>query len=307
MKSQGILVVSLDLEMRWGVLATYRDTDQYSKNIFGVESAVKGILNSFETHKIHATWAFVGAMLCENYEEFSSMLPKNMPNFDSKVCSSYNYLNYISNNETQFFNPDLVKKIAESKGQEIASHTFSHLYVKEKGVTYSDFLGDLKIFYKLIKEKLNMQAVSFVYPRNQVQYTEALRCFDFKCYRGTGRYWFNKNDNLLSRIVRLFVMHFGPSKLGSCNISINSKIINVPGTIFLRPYDNYFFQKLRIWRIKRTLLYAKNHSMMVHIWWHPHNFGVNLNKNLIMLDEILLYSNKIELLSLNMNEASSSV
>ena len=115
MKSQGILVVSLDLEMRWGVLATYRDTDQYSKNIFGVESAVKGILNSFETHKIHATWAFVGAMLCENYEEFSSMLPKNLPNFDSKVCSSYNYLNYISNNETQFFNPDLVKRLLNQK------------------------------------------------------------------------------------------------------------------------------------------------------------------------------------------------
>lgn len=45
---------------------------------------------------------------------------------------------------------------------------------------------------------------------------------------------------------------------------------------------------------------------MVHIWWHPHNFGKNLSKNIEMLDEILKYANSIKLNSLNMAEVGEN-
>jgi len=40
-------------------------------------------------------------------------------------------------------------------------------------------------------------------------------------------------------------------------------------------------------RIKNDLTYAAQHGLAYHLWWHPHNFGANLEKNLDMLRRIL--------------------
>jgi hypothetical protein len=44
---------------------------------------------------------------------------------------------------------------------------------------------------------------------------------------------------------------------------------------------------LRAKRIKSDLDHCAKKGLAYHLWWHPHNFGVNLHQNLGILEAIL--------------------
>jgi hypothetical protein len=47
------------------------------------------------------------------------------------------------------------------------------------------------------------------------------------------------------------------------------------------------FDSLRLFRIKTGLTYAAKNNLTYHLWWHPHNFGVNTDENFAFLENIL--------------------
>lgn len=47
------------------------------------------------------------------------------------------------------------------------------------------------------------------------------------------------------------------------------------------------FEGLRLRRILRSMTYAAKTGTVFHIWWHPHNFGVNQKENIGFLIRIL--------------------
>ena len=49
---------------------------------------------------------------------------------------------------------------------------------------------------------------------------------------------------------------------------------------------NKILNYLMIKRIKNEIVAAKNNEDY-HLWWHPHNFGVNIRENIKNLDNIL--------------------
>jgi hypothetical protein len=65
--------------------------------------------------------------------------------------------------------------------------------------------------------------------------------------------------------------------------------INLPASRFLRPYfaNVPAAQALQERRVKGDLTYAARQGLMYHLWWHPHNFGTHLEKNIGMLRRIL--------------------
>jgi len=46
-------------------------------------------------------------------------------------------------------------------------------------------------------------------------------------------------------------------------------------------------QALQERRIKGDLTYAARQGLVYHLWWHPHNFGAHLEKNMATLRRIL--------------------
>jgi hypothetical protein len=65
---------------------------------------------------------------------------------------------------------------------------------------------------------------------------------------------------------------------------------------------------LRLRRITSGLQYAACHNQIYHLWWHPHNFGVNLTENLSFLTKILQFYQQLnarnQMQSLNMGEVA---
>jgi hypothetical protein len=301
------LIISLDLEMRWGILESYTEFDSYKANILGVEDAVVEILNLFDKYRIHATWATVGALLCDCLEEFQQYSPKKKPNFNNDKFSSYAYHDEIKYEEEQFFNYKIINNILDANNQEFASHSFSHLFVQEGGVSKEDFDSDLKSFARVYSDKYDSKVNSFVFPRNQVNYLDILKKNSYKVFRGNKREWFYHANTKLSKLARFYNLHFGSVELGTTNAFYDEGIVNIPGTIFLRPYDNKIMSFIRVRRIKKVLKYANNNNKLVHLWWHPHNFGINIERNINMLAKVLDYANKIGIESFNMREMGQAL
>ena len=66
---------------------------------------------------------------------------------------------------------------------------------------------------------------------------------------------------------------------------------NVPASRFLRPYNAKLgtFEPLKVRRIKNEILYAARNKELYHLWWHPHNFGSDMEQNLNNLEKILAF------------------
>lgn len=64
-------------------------------------------------------------------------------------------------------------------------------------------------------------------------------------------------------------------------------------------------------RIKKQMLYAAKNDLCFHLWWHPHNVGVETDYHLRQLEEIFSYYDELRktygMRSLNMGEVTAEV
>ena len=93
--------------------------------------------------------------------------------------------------------------------------------------------------------------------------------------------------------------------------STSSELKNVQGSWFLRPYNHtlHIFETLKIRRIKNAMTYAAKNNEILHLWWHPHNFGINQERNLQNLLDITAHfktlQNKYGMQSMSMSEVAT--
>src|SRR5947209_6034384 len=142
----GGLVISLDFELHWGV-RDHLSVADYRENLLGARDAIPAILRLFEKYGIHATWATVGMLFCENKQQLMESTPTLRPEYRSPSLSPYNDLESVGEDEASdpfHYAPSLIRMIAGAAGQEIGTHTFAHFYCLEQGATIAAFEADLK-------------------------------------------------------------------------------------------------------------------------------------------------------------------
>ncbi|MFA6074740.1 MAG: polysaccharide deacetylase family protein [Negativicutes bacterium] len=320
----GNLCISFDFEMYWAFIGE-RAYDSYKANMLGKRKAIPRILELFERYDIHASWATVGLIMCEDGEELEGYRPKKMPSYLANAISPYKYL---SSKKTQsrlksdaefkkcHFAPDLVRTILDCPNQELATHTFSHYYCNEPGQTIDEFDADIEAAKKIALNKFGVDIKSIIFPRHQTNKQCLDVCFKhgIKCYRGNQKSWlFNdvdsQKDSLIKKTLRYADNFFN---LTGSNISHiytrKNNLINIPASFFLRPYDKRFalLNCFRLQRIKNAMKNAANTDHVCHLWLHPHNYGVDIEENLTFLNEIFEYYTQLNkesgFKSLNMKE-----
>jgi len=167
----------------------------------------------------------------------------------------------------------------------------------EKGQTNDQFREDI-ISALNIAKKYNIEQSSIVFPRNNVniEYLNILKELGIKSYRGNFEHWAyeildHKLKKEAQRVYRLFDSYINLSGCNTHNLnqSITSLPMNIPASRFLRPYSNKlrFLEPLKQKRIKSSMTHAAKNGEMYHLWWHPHNFGSNMEQNFQGLEDIL--------------------
>jgi len=298
-QKQGALVISLDFELYWG-MRDVRGIENYRETLLGERLVVPALLQLFQEYEIHATWATVGFMFCETRDELLRQAPTKKPLYVNHALSPYPHLSHVGRDEQEdpfHFAPSLIKLIASSPHQEVATHTFSHYYCLEKGQDIESFRADLEAAKKVAsKYTLNME--SLVFPRNQFNgdYLSACKELGIKAYRGNERSWIyraksREDESLVRRAVRLLDAYVNISGHNCyalerlpCEVPVN-----VPSSRFLRPVSisRRLLEPLRMRRILSDLTHAAKKGLVYHLWWHPHNFGDRMEENLAFLKKIL--------------------
>jgi peptidoglycan/xylan/chitin deacetylase (PgdA/CDA1 family) len=260
----------------------------------------------FNQYGIKATFATVGFLFSKNKEELLLACPNLKPTYLSQRYNVYQQeISTIGSNENDdalHFGWSLVHTI-KNTNHEIGSHTFSHYYCLEKGQTSPQFDADINAAVQIAKVN-NIKLNSFVFPRNQVNknYLQILANNGFIAYRGNPNSWIYKprrflKEFFLIRLLRLLDTYLPISGNKTCSIEeFTSMPVNIPASRFLKPYVPYlkWFEKLRIRRIKNEMTKAAERKDIYHLWWHPHNFGANMDKNFAVLNEILLHYKYLE-------------
>ncbi len=295
-ETNGFLVISLDLELLWGVFdkVDHKEKGTYFKN---TRKVIREILSLFSEYGIHCTWATVGMLFNENWAEWKENRPEILPGYKNDALSAYKYGNSINSSETEFlcFAKDLIQQIQKTPNQEIGTHTYSHYYCLEEGQTLASFKADLQKAIELAAQ-MGIKLKSLVFPRNQFNEDYLKVCYDLGIINvrsnPTDWYWKDtQNDSLKNKIFRTGDAYIGPNnksyKLTDLNIE-NGKPLPQKASRLLRPYSsNKFLNDLKLKRIRSEMTTAAKNNEIYHLWWHPHNFGNNPVENMTDLKEIL--------------------
>lgn len=303
MKHAGIFTVSLDFELHWGGFEKWQ-IPAYRSYFLRTRQVIPEILNSFEAHGIHATWAAVGFLLFRDRVTLMKYLPPHKPTYTNSLLSAYRFIedHGIGTDEKEdpfHFAGSLVDRILKTRGQELGSHTFSHYYCNEAGQETEQFRADLRSA-QAAASMYGIRLSSLVFPRNQFNTAYLRVCHEegFVAVRDNPRDWFwhigsTENESLWKRLNRGLDAYLPLGKHNSYRIQglrlTEGLPVCLPASRLLRPYDPRFgiINRLKVRRIRLGMESAAKSGEAYHLWWHPHNFGMHPSECMAELNEIL--------------------
>jgi peptidoglycan/xylan/chitin deacetylase (PgdA/CDA1 family) len=279
-------VVSVDFERRWGVYHRLGlNADAYREHLENTQPVVAGLLELFVARNIRATWAAVGAMACCDWTEYFARAPRPPAYHNPALAISPRYAELDRDGHLHFA-PDLLRMVHATPGQELGTHTFSHILMREPGVTADDVKADLEAVTRLSRQRFGAGPVSLVFPRNQVAFLAVTRACGIRIWRGNELGWhYDCNETSRSRPVaraRRLLDSLNPRTRHASPVEDDM----TRATIFLRtnlPAPAWALHRARI----RNELAALQPSQVFHIWWHDHNLGVDTRLRMARVAEVL--------------------
>ena len=288
------LVISLDFELLWGSIKNSNPLS-YSKNVEGEWVAIPRMRNMFKRYGISVTWATVGMLMCKDYAQWQALTSTLLPNHPFRRLKSCSIDSLVRQYPRLFFARPLVEQVLSHSEHELASHTFSHFLCNEEGATNQQLKADL-VCANYVASEIGVVYRSFVFPQNQIRQDvfPLLANYGIQVYRGNQDHWLYKSGHnvmggLAGRGIR-FLDSYMPLVSEEIEIpSISNGLVNVPASLFLRPWSHHLeiIQLLHLRRIKQGMTKAAQSGGIFHLWWHPHNFGINFEQNFAILESIL--------------------
>jgi peptidoglycan/xylan/chitin deacetylase (PgdA/CDA1 family) len=316
--SSGSFTISLDFELFWGIRAN-RKLEESEESLLGVYEAIPKILALFKKYNIHATWATVGFLFHKDIEDIKKNRAKILPEYINRHVDPYIYLDTLCSPYSEEFSKmhcasELISMIGSEVNQELATHTYSHFFTYESLKNPEAFSADMREAIEVARKK-GYTLKSLVFPRNQldVASVESLESLEISSYRGNPNHWAycdgdKPSKSLFLRLYRLFDTYVNISGHHTSLPILTKGVTELKASMMLRPYfaKLAYLEPLKINRIKKAMKHAAVNGQNFHLWWHPHNFGKNQEKNLKNLEELLLYfqelQKKYRMLSLTMDE-----
>ena len=318
---KGLFVISLDFELLWGVFDKINPTEK-RKYFLNTISVIPEILNLFKENAIHATWATVGMLFNENWEEWKKNMPDVLPEYTNKNLSAYNFGKQFcqeNHSEDYCFSPSTMQNIAATPFQEVATHTYSHYYCLEEGQTYKSFEADLDKCVEMAR-KQGIILKSLVFPRNQFnsEYLKICKNLGIENVRSNPVAWYWKNPNSTDYMTKIgrtgdVYLPFGKKSYSIEEVSLSKEYpVEQKASRFFRPVEsNDILRRLKIRRIMKEMSLAAKNNEIYHLWWHPHNFGENPKESLNDLRTILRHYKSLQkennFQSVTMEELGSSI
>lgn len=297
----GKLVISLDFELMWGV-RDHRSVAEYGDAVIGVRTALPMMLERFDAAGIRATWATVGLLFAGTRDEVIDHRPALQPSYTNRSLSPYAFIeNGLGKDEASdphHFGKSLVDRILDTEGQELACHTFSHYFCLEPGQTLDEFRADLEAARSIASVR-GVDYKSIVFPRNQwtESHVAAAGEIGIETFRGDPpgimyRSRPGEKNTLFVRGLRLADSIVPVAERNDrAAMDVIAGLTDVTASRFLRTSRRLagLVGDLQMRRVLSEMTRAAIDGRTYHLWWHPHNFGRNIEANMARLDRIIAH------------------
>ena len=317
----GALVISLDFELHWGMRDHSEGHSAAAADLLTSRAQVTQLADLFAERGIRATWATVGFLFASSRQELTPFLPAVRPRYQRTELDPY--AEVLGDDETSdplHYAGSLVRHLAATAGQEVASHTFSHYYCLEAGQDEEALRADLAAA-RAIAGSLGLPLTSLVLPRNQWNpgYARAVAESGFTCYRGPQPSWGHhpqkaETTSLARRAARLADTYAGlapPPTVAWDELVSDAGLCDIPASAFLRPYSprRRALEPRRRARLVAGLRTAARRGRLFHLWWHPHNFARHPGESFDLLHQLLDEADRLGasegLVSLSMGDVAA--
>jgi peptidoglycan/xylan/chitin deacetylase (PgdA/CDA1 family) len=296
----GGLVVSLDFELRWGVIERCPPGGVYEARLTEARRVIPRMVDLFEAYGVGATWATVGFLFARDREEIEACAPDVRPRYEHPAFHTYKERpGADETSDPLHYAASLVELLRDAPQQEIATHTFSHYYCTEAGQTAEAFRADLEAA-KRIAALRGVELRSIVFPRNQHNpaYDPILVEQGFIAFRGNVPGWMWRFADAkesaapgrrLARLADSYTGMTGSGVVPWTEVPREHGLADVRASALLREWSPRWarLEGLRLGRIRRSMYSAAREGGLYHLWWHPHNFGAHPEENLAFLRRIL--------------------
>jgi hypothetical protein len=300
MNPPGAFVISLDLELFWGMHDLFDDAAQYAPNLEGAWEAVPRMLQIFDEAGINATWATVGFLFARDPAEMAALKPAVLPEYGNPRRSPYPLFDRLvasGEMDRYHYGWPLVEQVAEVPGQEIATHTLSHYWALEPGATVEAFASEMDIAVTVARQR-GIEMTSIVFPRNYIEtgHIAALARYGIKAFRGNQPLFMHgpshpQPQRTMARAMKLADTYVPLTRYAGQPRPLQTLhgAVDVPATRFLRPFTpgRRHLEPLRLRRTRSEMITAAQRGLIYHLWWHPHNFGHYVEENFAMLESIV--------------------
>lgn len=271
----GQFVLSFDLELAWGHF------DCNNMSLLAAKGkherrAVDTLLDILDDYGISATWAVVGHMLLEGYDEMLPYPPaawvNNYPCLAQLYRTSSPYL----------YGADLIARVlARSSRHEIGFHGFTHRILGDGALSRAEAEAEILAWLRAAAI-FGVEPRSVVFPRNRIGHLDLFHQYGFLCYRGVEQQPGCCRLPLLGALLRrsyYYVSVFSTPPLYAGEIT-DSGLINLPSTRWLfgfnrsldRFLDRWHVGRARLARTRRAVHTAAAQNKIIHIWAHPYEF-----------------------------------
>jgi hypothetical protein len=259
---------------------------------------VSEMASCFAQRGIHATWATVGFLFASTRSELLAHAPQLRPSYLRHEFDPYDEpVGADERTDPEHLAGSLVRELAATTGQEVASHTFSHYYCLEAGQGGEQFRADLAAAQSAASLH-GVQLTSLVLPRNQwnPSYADIVLEQGFDCIRGPQPSWGHRarsgdEQSRTARVARLIDTYAGagpPPTVAWHEVLRPNGLCDIPASAFLRPYSpgRRSLDSRKLHRLVAGMRYAARRHRLFHLWWHPHNFTRYPKENFEFLQRI---------------------
>ena len=298
MTHAGAFVMSLDFELMWGV-RDKRTIADYGPNVLGVRKAVPRLLDAFARYDIACTWATVGMLFFEDRDALLAGMPERRPAYRNGRFSPYEAfaaeVGPTEKADPYHYGLSMIRQIKAAPRHEIGTHTFCHYYCLEDGGTTEDFDADLQAAHAAAR-RVGVELKSIVFPRNQYSNEALAACkrAGLIAYRGNEKHEMyrpvsQRELTPLRRLAKLADSYIDISGANASAPRVEEGLVDIPASRFLRPWNSSdrFFKAARVHRITSAMRRSAKEKSVFHLWFHPHNFGINQDENFAVLEKIL--------------------
>lgn len=297
----GVFTMSFDCEGLWGpsvLTPSLRERITQGR----LTSTYQALIDLLDRHDLRATFAFVGAFVLspeevrQHPEWFENASGRQWPR-------TQEFLAKVAHGQSSgWLSPECFDIVQKNERQELATHGFQHLALRDHALTQDDFRRELELSAAVGRLK-GFTPRTLVFPRNQVGFIDLLAEYGiigFREYIGMKRLslplsesWQVSYDALaaLGRELKLWQKPQPHPPMISTGQPTSHFEDIIP---FARPNETgrtsaaaipsgYFLNwrvglrqripiKLSVARWSRMLRQAAQTGGMVHLWSHPHNF-----------------------------------